>query len=183
MARSGVAAARTLHALGAIVTVTDKKPLDQLAAKVKTLGSSRITVVAGGHPNRIFIETDLVVLSPGVPKIPQISLARRHGASGDVSSKLCCLIPLRRHYGNERQARSRPCGLMLEQSKRRCCVGTSGMRSPKTCGLRTGSIVAEISSFQPSIETFDRALHKPEQYSGSSDRYRDITNRRGYARP
>src|SRR5512143_924487 len=81
MARSGVAAARTLHALGAIVTVTDKKPLDQLAAQVKTLGSSRITVVAGGHPDRIFIGTDLVVLSPGGPKIPQLSLARRRGGS------------------------------------------------------------------------------------------------------
>jgi len=39
---------------------------------VKALGTSRIAVEAGGHPERIFIETDLIVLSPGVPKIAPI---------------------------------------------------------------------------------------------------------------
>ena len=78
LARSGVAAARALDALGAIVTVTDKKPLDQLATQVKALGG-RIVVEAGGHPDRVFLAADLIVLSPGVPKIPQIPAAQRRG--------------------------------------------------------------------------------------------------------
>ncbi len=77
LARSGVAAARALEALGASVTVTDRKPLDQLTAQVRALGSSRIAVEAGGHPDRIFLESDLIVLSPGVPNtIPPIMQAR-----------------------------------------------------------------------------------------------------------
>src|SRR5574337_47302 len=79
MARSGIGAARALHALGARVTITDKKPLDELGEQVKALGSGSVSVEAGGHPERVFIETDLIVLSPGVPKIPQILAAKRHG--------------------------------------------------------------------------------------------------------
>src|SRR5512136_2043731 len=79
MARSGIAAARALHGLGAVVTITDRKPLDQLAEQVRELGHREIRIEAGGHPDRIFIEADLIVLSPGVPKIPQVLSAQRHG--------------------------------------------------------------------------------------------------------
>ncbi|MGE5809260.1 MAG: UDP-N-acetylmuramoyl-L-alanine--D-glutamate ligase, partial [Nitrospirota bacterium] len=64
LARSGVAAARVLDALGAIVTVTDRKPLAELGAQLAALGSGRIAVEAGGHPERIFLGADLIVLSP-----------------------------------------------------------------------------------------------------------------------
>jgi UDP-N-acetylmuramoylalanine--D-glutamate ligase len=79
LARSGIAAARVLRDLGAIVTVTDKKPVEQLTEQLKALGSGFVKVAAGGHPARVFIEADLIVLSPGVPKIPPILEARRHG--------------------------------------------------------------------------------------------------------
>ena len=49
LARSGVAAARALDAFGAIVTVTDRKPLDQLGAQLAALGSGRIAIEAGGR--------------------------------------------------------------------------------------------------------------------------------------
>lgn len=66
LARSGVAAARFLVAQEASVLVTDIKTdeecrhyLDQLPSTVRTR--------LGGHDLRDFLDTDLVVLSPGVP--------------------------------------------------------------------------------------------------------------------
>ena len=183
MARSGVAAARTLHALGAIVTVTDKKPLDQLAEQVKSLGSSRITVVAGGHPNRIFIETDLVVLSPGVPKIPQISLARRHGGRVIGELELAWLLSDSPYVGitgtNGKSTVTTLVGLMLERSKKKVLVaGNIGNALTEDMRLLTGQdwIVAEISSFQlEDIETFrPRVATVLNITQDHLDRYHDI---------
>jgi UDP-N-acetylmuramoylalanine--D-glutamate ligase len=183
LARSGVAAARVLNALGAIVTVTDKKPLDQLAAQVKTLGSSRITVVAGGHPDRIFIETDLVVLSPGVPKIPQIALARRHGAKVISELELAWLLSDSPYVGitgtNGKSTVTTLVGLMLERAKKKVLVaGNIGNALTEDLRLLTGQdwIVAEISSFQlEDIETFrPRVATVLNITQDHLDRYRDI---------
>ncbi len=182
MARSGIAAARTLHALGAIVTVTDKKPLDQLAAQVKTLGS-RITVVAGSHPDRLFIETDLVVLSPGVPKIPQISVARRHRRRVISELELAWLFSDSPYVGitgtNGKSTVTTLVGLMLERSKKKVLVaGNIGNALTEDMRLLTGQdwIVAEISSFQlDDIETFrPHAATILNITQDHLDRYRDI---------
>jgi UDP-N-acetylmuramoylalanine--D-glutamate ligase len=183
MARSGVAAALSLHALGAIVTVTDKKPLDQLAAQVKTLGSSRITVVAGGHPDHIFVEADLVVLSPGVPKIPQISLARRHGAKVISELELAWLLSASPYVGitgtNGKSTVTTLVGLMLQRAKKKVLVaGNIGNALTEDLRLLTGQdwIVAEISSFQlEDIETFrPRVATVLNITQDHLDRYRDI---------
>jgi len=162
MARSGVAAARSLDELGAIVTVTDKKPVDQLAEQIKALGNGRVTVVAGGHPDRIFIETDLIVLSPGVPKIPQIELALRHGAKVISELELAWLMSGSPYVGitgtNGKSTVTTLVGLMLEQSKKKVLVaGNIGNALTEDPQLLTGQdwIVAELSSFQlEDIETF-----------------------------
>jgi UDP-N-acetylmuramoylalanine--D-glutamate ligase len=162
MARSGIAAARALHALGAIVTVTDKKPLDQLAAQVKTLGSGDIAVVAGGHPDRIFIETDIIVLSPGVPQIPQILTARRHGVKVISELELAWLLSDSPYVGitgtNGKSTVTTLSGLMLERAKKKVLVaGNIGNALTEDPRQLTGRdwIVAELSSFQlEDIETF-----------------------------
>jgi UDP-N-acetylmuramoylalanine--D-glutamate ligase len=183
MARSGVAAARALHALGAIVTVTDKKPPDQLAAQVKALGSGRITVAAGGHPDRIFIETDLVVLSPGVPKIPQILQARRHGVKVISELELAWLLSGSPYVGitgtNGKSTVTTLVGLMLEQAKKKVFVaGNIGNALTEDPRLLTGQdwIVAEISSFQlEDIETFrPRVATVLNITQDHLDRYHDI---------
>jgi hypothetical protein len=92
MARSGIAAACVLDALGARVTITDKKPLADLGVQVKALNSDRIVVEAGGHPERIFLETDLIVLSPGVPKIAPILKARELGVTVISELELAWLL-------------------------------------------------------------------------------------------
>lgn len=66
LARSGTGAANLLSALGANVTVTDKKPRSLLEHDIKRLSSS-IDVVTDGNPGEIFTEADMIVISPGVP--------------------------------------------------------------------------------------------------------------------
>ena len=183
MARSGIAAARALYALGAIVTVTDKKPPDQLGAQVKALGSGRIAVAAGGHPDRIFIETDLVVLSPGVPKIPQILQAQRHGVKVISELELAWLLSSSPYIGitgtNGKSTVTTLVGLMLEQSRKKVLVaGNIGNALTEDPRLLAGQdwIVAELSSFQlEDIETFRPQVAAVLNLTQDHlDRYHDI---------
>jgi UDP-N-acetylmuramoylalanine--D-glutamate ligase len=162
LARSGVAAARALHAQGAIVTVTDKKPLDLLGAQVKALGDSRIAVEAGGHPDRIFFETDLIVLSPGVPKLPQILIARRHGIKVISELELAWMLSASPYIGitgtNGKSTVTTLVGLMLAKAKKKVFVaGNIGNALTEDVMQLADKdwIVAELSSFQlEDIETF-----------------------------
>lgn len=67
MARSGLAAAKVLHGLGATVTIADNKPADQLGEALKQVSDLTLAVVTGGYPPVARQYTDLVVTSPGVP--------------------------------------------------------------------------------------------------------------------
>ena len=78
LARSGVGAANLLARLGAEVTVTDRKPADQLGEYVRRLSPS-VNLCLGGYPLSTN-GTDMVVVSPGVPlHIEPIAKAREKG--------------------------------------------------------------------------------------------------------
>jgi UDP-N-acetylmuramoylalanine--D-glutamate ligase len=162
MGKSGVAAARALQALGARVTITDKKPLQQLAAQVRALGAPEIVVEAGGHPDRLFIGTDLVVLSPGVPKIPQVQDARRRGIKVIGELELGWMLADSPFIGitgtNGKSTVTTLVGLMLRKAGKRTLVaGNIGIALTEDIGLLRGQdwIVVELSSFQlEDIDTF-----------------------------
>jgi UDP-N-acetylmuramoylalanine--D-glutamate ligase len=184
LARSGIAAARVLHALGAIVTVTDKKPPEQLTEQLRALGSGRITVEAGGHPDRVFLDADLVVLSPGVPKMPQILAARRKGVKVISELELAWLLSEAPYVGitgtNGKSTVTTLVGLMLERARKRVLVaGNIGNALTEDVSLlkKQDWIVAELSSFQlEDIETFrPRVAAILNVTQDHLDRYRDIT--------
>ncbi len=188
MARSGVAAARALHALGARVAITDKKPIEQLAREKKELGSGSIVVHAGGHPDRLFIDTDLIVLSPGVPKIPQVMAARRHGVTVISELELAWLLSDSPFAGitgtNGKSTVTTLTGLMLERAKKKVLVaGNIGNALTEDPRLLAGQdwIVAELSSFQlEDIETFrPRAAAVLNVTQDHLDRYRNIAEYAG----
>ena len=80
LAKSGVAAARLLHKLGAFVTVNDMKPLwDNTNAQ--DLLEEGITVICGSHPVELLDEViELVVKNPGIPyNNPMIQKAMDQG--------------------------------------------------------------------------------------------------------
>lgn len=79
LARSGVGAANLLAHLGAEVTVTDKRLKEELMVFVKRLLPS-VRLSPGGHPDEIFKDIDLIVISPGVPMdIPSLKNASAMG--------------------------------------------------------------------------------------------------------
>jgi UDP-N-acetylmuramoylalanine--D-glutamate ligase len=78
LAKSGLAAAKLLHQLGAKVTVNDFKATDEDDA-VKELRSLGVYVVCGEHPLSLIKDNavDLVVKNPGIPySNPLIALAK-----------------------------------------------------------------------------------------------------------
>jgi UDP-N-acetylmuramoylalanine--D-glutamate ligase len=183
LARSGVAAARTLNALGAVVTVTDKKPADQLTAQIAALGSGAIRVEAGGHPDGIFIETDLIVLSPGVPKIPQVAAARQRGVKVISELELAWLLSGSPFIGitgtNGKSTVTTLTGLMLQKAGKGVLVaGNIGNALTEDVRLLRGRdwIVAELSSFQlEDIETFRPSVAAVLNVTQDHlDRYHDI---------
>jgi UDP-N-acetylmuramoylalanine--D-glutamate ligase len=79
LARSGIGAANLLTELGADVTVTDIKKEDELKDFIPKLRPS-VRLVLGTHHEDIFLSSDMLVISPGVPlTITPISNAKARG--------------------------------------------------------------------------------------------------------
>lgn len=67
-ARSGIAAANLLISLGAIVKISDSKPLAELETQLKELKQQQlVTIEAHGHTESFIKQSDLIIVSPGVP--------------------------------------------------------------------------------------------------------------------
>ena len=79
LAQTGVAVAKFCARRGARVIVTDGKPADQLAGPIAQLSGVPVTWQLGGHDVQTFTTADLVVMSPGVPTLPEVSAARAAG--------------------------------------------------------------------------------------------------------
>ena len=73
---SGTSAARALKALGAQVRVTEKSSGDEVRARAASLEEEGIETETGGHQlDRL--ETDIAVISPGIPPTAPVIQALR----------------------------------------------------------------------------------------------------------
>jgi UDP-N-acetylmuramoylalanine--D-glutamate ligase len=79
LALTGVAVAKFCVARGARVIVTDKNPADKLADQIELLEGVPVTWQLGGHDVSTFTSADCVVMSPGVPTLPEMVAARKAG--------------------------------------------------------------------------------------------------------
>jgi UDP-N-acetylmuramoylalanine--D-glutamate ligase len=79
LALTGVAVAKFCARRGARVIVTDGKPAEKLADQMKLLDGVPVTWELGGHNVESFTSADLVVMSPGVPTLPEMTAARKAG--------------------------------------------------------------------------------------------------------
>jgi UDP-N-acetylmuramoylalanine--D-glutamate ligase len=79
LGRSGIGAANLLSELGADVTATDRKPEGELADfREKLTPSVRLSL--GGHPEDLFVSSDMIIISPGVPlSVLPLSKAKEKG--------------------------------------------------------------------------------------------------------
>jgi len=175
LARSGAGAARLLADMGAVVTVTDSKTAKDLADIAGTLPAS-VRLCLGSHPEEIFSEADLIVVSPGVPlAIKPLADAKAAGKRIIGELELAYQI-IESHMAEEEKAIP---FLAVTGSNGKSTTTTLLNHMMKAAGFRTmlggnignalteeilkmnrenmvpEAVVAEISSFQlEAIETF-----------------------------
>jgi UDP-N-acetylmuramoylalanine--D-glutamate ligase len=167
MARSGESAARLLLAAGARVTIADAKDEVQLADVLARLDRARITIRTGADYGSSLRETDLVVISPGVPaRLPMLEAARGRGVAviGELELASWFLgAPVIAITGtNGKSTTVTLIGEILKRSGKRAFVGGNIGTPLSEAALATRQagaspyeyIVAEVSSFQ--LETIRR---------------------------
>ena len=155
LGKTGLATAKRLSRLGAAVTVTDLRPLEELKAQAGALGD-KVKLSAGGYDDVIGVTFDLVIPSPGVSwqdgllqefrgrgveVISEIELAYRLGSSRWIAVT----------GTNGKTTTTTMIGSMLRQAGIPCVVcGNIGNPAIGEDGLfdRNTTVVAEISSFQ-----------------------------------
>ncbi|HEX3342963.1 MAG TPA: UDP-N-acetylmuramoyl-L-alanine--D-glutamate ligase [Polyangiaceae bacterium] len=159
---SGVAAARLCLRRGARVVATDGKPRDALTAEARALEGEGATLVAGGHAAARFDEADVVVVSPGVPPLPEVEAAEARGAK--VWGEVELAVRSMRHTApvvavggtNGKSTTTSLVGLLLEAHGMRAFVGGNlGEPLADHADERFDVVVLEVSSFQMErVDTF-----------------------------
>lgn len=170
LARSGVAAANLLQAVGADVTVADAKDEAKLAGALTRLDRNAIRVIIGPRYEAALEGAELVVISPGVPTeldILREVRARQVPVIGELELAFRFLdAPVLAITGtNGKSTTVTLIGLLLKEQGKRVFVGGNLGTPLSEAALKTyrsrlhGSpydyVVAEVSSFQlESIESF-----------------------------
>jgi UDP-N-acetylmuramoylalanine--D-glutamate ligase len=163
LGRSGIAAAQLCVMRGARVTVTDKRDAAALGASLAGLPDGVVREL-GGHRRETFTGAELIVLSPGVPEIPELAAARGAGvaitgemelASHFISSTLIAITGT-----NGKSTTTTLTGDMMRATGRQTFVGGNlgeplAEAVPTRAGDARGICVVEASSFQlETVETF-----------------------------
>ncbi|HEY4056745.1 MAG TPA: UDP-N-acetylmuramoyl-L-alanine--D-glutamate ligase [Kofleriaceae bacterium] len=79
LAQTGISVARFCAKRGARVIVTDGKPAEKLADQVKQLDGVPVRFELGGMNLTTFLAAELIVMSPGVPSLPETRMAAEQG--------------------------------------------------------------------------------------------------------
>jgi len=184
LGRSGTAVAILCAARGAFVTVTDKRAADVLAPALAELPRN-IDVEIGGHRAGTFLAADLIVLSPGVPEIPELAAARAAGVAVTGEMELACRFvdaTMAAITGtNGKSTTTTLAGAMTRASGRPTFVG-GNLGDPLALAVGTpagspgGACVVEVSSFQlETVETFSpRVAVLLNITADHLDRYADL---------
>jgi len=77
--KTGEALSRFLLKERAKVKVSEKKEPEKIGQKMYFWKKTGLEVEAGGHNPKSFLEADLIVVSPGVPFIPELKAAKEYG--------------------------------------------------------------------------------------------------------
>jgi UDP-N-acetylmuramoylalanine--D-glutamate ligase len=163
LGRSGTAVARVCAERGAVVTVTDAKDAAALGAAPTALPES-VRRELGGHRRETFLSAELIVVSPGVPAIPELAAARAAGVriTGEIelSSQFVESTLIAITGTNGKSTTTTLIGSMMRATGRPVFVG-GNLGEPLADAVGTpagapgGTCVVEVSSFQlETAETF-----------------------------
>ena len=161
LARTGRGVVRFLSEQRARVTATDIRSLDELEECASTIRNLLVRTELGGHKTETFLESDLIVVSPGVPlNIEPITAAREKGITVISEIELAFRFirdPIIGVTGtNGKTTTTLLLGDMLKASGKRVFVGGNVGNPLIDCigRDRWDYVVAEISSFQ--LEGIDK---------------------------
>ncbi|MVO99368.1 UDP-N-acetylmuramoyl-L-alanine--D-glutamate ligase [Paenibacillus lutrae] len=187
LARSGVAAAKFFHEIGAQVIVNDRKSRETSpeADELEALG---ISVVCGGHPpDLISGDTVLVVKNPGIPyTAPPLVQAVEQGVEVvtevEVAYRICKAPIIGITGSNGKTTTTTLVGLMLEEDKLQPIVAGNIGRALIEAAAEASPdhwMVVELSSFQlkgthefrPAIAALLNVYETHLDYHGSMEDY------------
>ena len=161
LARSGIAAARLLHDVGAQVTGLDAKPVNALGREALALRDAGVRILSGAPDAAAFAGAVLVVVSPGVPlDSPQLAPARAAGlpiiGELELGWRAMEAETIAITGTNGKTTTTALTGALLAEQPRPVLVaGNIGtpLAAHALTFPRDGVVVAEVSSFQ--LETID----------------------------
>jgi UDP-N-acetylmuramoylalanine--D-glutamate ligase len=184
LGRSGTAVAILCAARGARVTATDMRGADVLGPALAELPRN-IKLEIGGHQGETFRRADLIVLSPGVPDIPELAEARAAGVpitgEMEVASRFIESTVIAITGTNGKSTTTTLAGAMTKASGRPTFVG-GNLGDPLALAVGTpagspgGACVVEMSSFQlETVVTFaPRVAVLLNITPDHLDRYKDL---------
>jgi len=161
LARSGIAAARLLHDVGAQVTGLDARPVNALGREALALRDAGVRILSGEPDAAAFARAVLVVVSPGVPlDSPQLAPARAAGlpiiGELELGWRAMEAETIAITGTNGKTTTTALTGALLAEQPRPVLVaGNIGtpLAAHALTFPRDGVVVAEVSSFQ--LETID----------------------------
>ena len=157
LGESGLAVVRFLTGRGARVRVNDQRDrtaLGPAAIEVEALGAE---LVLGGHPDGAFEDLDLIVVSPGVPPLPQLDEAVERGIPVVSEVELAARFieaPIVAITGtNGKSTVTTLVGEMCRRLGRPVFIGGNLGRpmieaAGTDAGAKGGLVIVELSSFQ-----------------------------------
>jgi UDP-N-acetylmuramoylalanine--D-glutamate ligase len=183
--KSGLAAARFCALRGAQVTVTDKRSEADLTTAMNDHALRGVAWELGGHKAETFTGADLIVVSPGVPALPELRAARDRGVRVIGEIELAARFvkaPVVAVTGtNGKSTVTALCGEIAKHTGRPTFVGGNlGTPMIECAGTPAagpkGIVVVELSSFQ--LETTESLRPKAAAILNLTpdhlDRYRDL---------
>ena len=193
---SGIAVAEILAGKGASVTLNDNKKEEALLHDVSPAREAGVTIALGYQDNSLLEDTDMLVISPGVPvTIPLVreAEARHIPVIGEVEvAYQLCKAPMVAITGtNGKTTTTTLLGELMKTAKDDVVVGGNiGMALSKETEAVSadGIVVAEISSFQlervqdfcPTVAAILNVTPDHIDRHGSVDNYR-LTKERIFA--
>ena len=157
LGESGLAVVRFLRAHGARVRINDQRDAKALGAAATEAEALGAELVLGAHPDRVFESLDLIVVSPGVPRLAQLDEAERRGATVVSEVELAARFieaPIVAVTGtNGKSTVTTLIGEMCRRLGRPVFIGGNLGRpmieaAGTDAGAQGGLVIVELSSFQ-----------------------------------
>jgi len=195
LAQTGVSVAKFCAARGAHVVVTDGKPADKLP--IAQLDGVPVAFELGGMRESTFTSADLVVMSPGVPTLPEMTAARARGVEviAEIELAYRFLAPGARLIAitgtNGKSTTTALTGELCKASGRPTfCGGNLGNMPMIECvdhpaNVPDGLIVVEVAafmlenctSFRPDVGVLTNVTEDHLDRFGTMERYAEIKGR------